>query len=348
MSRLPTGSAQAKNAYIPPNVQRAMQQQVQQSTPANLQKYAGGQSYIPKHAEQAMTKQLEKTLPAHMQEYITPFMQQQVVAGQASMHAQPSPVTPHAPTPNLMRRDHSLGFGEQHTVAIEPTAPNEGVTSLAYTPQYQPEPQPQQSYPPQQTPPANPPHGDLSFIMDPAQPPKKPRKFSLGGSPFKKILVAVGGLILLLIISSLFSGRSHVSPQLVSAAQQQQALIHLTTNAANEPSMSDASKNFAITTKLSLTSSQRQLLSYMSRNHKKLNSKALNLKVSSSADKQLAAALSDGSYDRTFLLIMQQQLNAYQRQLSLARANTPGHNGRVLIANEQQSAKLLQQMLETK
>jgi hypothetical protein len=347
MSRLPSGSTQAKNAYIPPHIQQAMQQHMQQSTPANLKQYADGQNYIPKHAEQAMVKQMEKTMPAHMKEYITPFMQQQVVAGQASVHSGPRPVAPHAPTPNLMRRDHSLGFGEQHTVAVEPATSRETPSSLAYTPQYQSE-QPQQSYPPQPAPTSAPPQGDYSFIMDPTQPPKKPRKISFGDSPLKRILFAVGALFLLLIITSLINGRSHVSPQLVSAAQQQQALIHLTSNAANEPSLSEGNKNFALTTKLSLTSNQRQLLAYLSRNHKKLDAKALSLKVSKSADKQLAAALSDGSYDRTFAAIMQQELNAYQRQLGLARTSTPGHNGRVLIANEQQSAKLLQHMLDTK
>jgi flagellar basal body-associated protein FliL len=326
-----------------------MNQHMQQSTPAILKQYAGGKTYIPAHAEKAMAAHMEKTMPAHMKEYIEPYMHQQVVAGQQSIRAaQPRPVSPHAPTPNLMRRDHSLGFGEQHNVSVEPKNPEPG-SSLAFTPQYQQSGN-QPGYSPQSGQPDNGQH-DYSFIMNPGPPPKR-RLLPRGGSLPQKIALIGGALLILLVIFSLVKGAvssSRVSPQLVTIVQEQQAMLHVLKNAdAHSDNLSDKNRNFAVSAKLSLASEQSRLLQYMKKNGKKVKAKELNQTISKTADTNLEASAKQDSYDRAFEQLMTQQLAAYRRRLVAAGTETAGPKGRQLLASEQQSAALLQKMLEAK
>ena len=324
-----------------------MAQHMQQAMPAHLKQYAGGQTYIPQHAEKAMMQQMQKSMPAHMQEYIPSFMHQQVTAGQQSIRGgQPRVPQPHAPVPNPMRRDHSLGFGEQHSVQVQTSADNLTPTDqISYSPQYQQPAQPGAPAPEGQAP-----QQPYEFIMNPAPPPKR-SLFPSGGSKMMRFAVLGGGLVILLILFSVIKSllfAPHVSPQLLTAAQDQQAMIHLVTNALDEPALSGTNSNFAVSAKLSLTSEQYRLLTYMKKNGKKVKPKVLNQMISKSTDDQLASAAKQDSYNRVFQEVMQQKLTAYQHRLALAKADTTGKKGRALLLSEQQSAQLLQKMLETK
>ncbi len=115
----------------------------------------------------------------------------------------------------------------------------------------------------------------------------------------------------------------------------------ISTQTQQQPTLSIANQNFAITAKLSLTSTQTQLLAYMKSNGKKVSTKALSSKVSTTTDKQLSDAVANSTYDATFKQVMQTQLTNYQKDLSAAYKQTKGPKGRQLLNQEYYGAQLL-------
>ncbi|HXR50424.1 MAG TPA: hypothetical protein VN778_05360, partial [Verrucomicrobiae bacterium] len=89
----------------------------------------------------------------------------------------------------------------------------------------------QPSYPPA---PMTPQPNDYSFITNPAPPPKP--GLPLPGNSFTaRLVIALGGLLVLLILFAIIKsvlGGSSNQPALLSVAQDQQEINHLTANAA--------------------------------------------------------------------------------------------------------------------
>jgi flagellar basal body-associated protein FliL len=188
--------------------------------------------------------------------------------------------------------------------------------------------------------------------MEPGQP-KARRSLPGGKSLLGRLIIAFGGLLVLIILFSVVKGlltpKVFSLPSFVSVAQDQQEMIHLATTASQQQAngLSTANKNFAVTAQLSLTSAQSQLLTYVQNNHKKISSKSLNLKVSASTDSQLTASAAGGNYDQTFQQIMQTQLTNYEQALKQAYAQTKGPKGRQLLSNEYNGAQLLLKQLNS-
>lgn len=199
--------------------------------------------------------------------------------------------------------------------------------------------QPQGPYVPNPAPSSLPPGYEF---MASTPPPK--RASSVPSSMIMRVVIVVVGLIVLLILFSvikgIFSGGSN-KPQLLSVAQDQQELIHLTTNALLVQTLSTSSKNAAITTQLSITSEQSQLLHYMVKTGIKVNAKQLSLKLSLATDKELTDAAAASSYDATLKTILQTKLGVYQKDLKQAYAKTSGPKGRELLKGDYDGAGLL-------
>lgn len=131
----------------------------------------------------------------------------------------------------------------------------------------------------------------------------------------------------------------------VATAQRQQEIVHVLNSALLQTTLSDSTKSFALTAKLSLTSSQSKLITYLAKNGTKLDAKTLNLKVSTAVDAQLTSSIASSTYDSTFKQIMQSQLEVYLNGLSTAYNQNKGHNGRALLQDDYKQAKLLQLQL---
>ncbi len=187
------------------------------------------------------------------------------------------------------------------------------------------------------------------------EPPKPPRgKLALpgfsGNSPvILKVGIVLGGLLVLIIIltvaKSLLSGGGNTQA-LTTVAQEQQAMIHILTNGAGtenqqQATLSDNTQKFASTASLTLTSAQQQLIQYMAINHKKVNAKALDLKINPITDQQLTTAASNSTYDSTFRQVMQTELVNYKKALQAAYQQTSGPKGRALLTEEFNGANLL-------
>jgi hypothetical protein len=209
------------------------------------------------------------------------------------------------------------------------------------------QPMPAPAPPPGQLPtPVQPPAGpnpDYGFIMSPeATPPK--RKLPGANSLLAKIVIVAGALILLLIIFSVVRGLlkgSNNFPEYTSLAQDQQSMVHITTDAANQTSISTTNKNFAVTAQTSLSSDQTQILKYLAQNKVKVKQKTLNQKIDPAVDKQLDDAVATNSYDSTFKQVMQAKLTAYTQKLKSTYNHTKGKHGRQLLSQEYANAQLL-------
>ncbi len=187
---------------------------------------------------------------------------------------------------------------------------------------------------------------NYDFITNPQQ---APRRLPLGGgSTLSRVLIVGVGLILLIILFSivkgLLSGGGNKAAML-HVVQDQQAIIHLTTAANQQPVIALSNKNFAVTGQLAIASEQQQLTSYLAKHSQKISLKQQSLKVSSAVDKQLTGALASSTYDATFQSVMKSQVTDYAAALKLAYQQTPGPVGRKLLTEDYNTAVLLLQQL---
>lgn len=189
---------------------------------------------------------------------------------------------------------------------------------------------------------------DYGFIMEPAKP---PRGGLLNNSSMAvRIAVILGGLLLLLVLFVIFKNLLSSKPKLdsyVTVAQDQQELIHLSTNSAQQQDLSTNNQNLASTAQLSLSSGQAQVVKYLANNGLKAPAKTLGLKVSKSLDQQLVSAEAAGTYNQTFQSIMKNQLNTYMNDMKLAYNQNKGKKGRALLNNQYTQATLLLQQAST-
>jgi hypothetical protein len=332
--------AQGKNGYIPPAVQRQMDQHLQRM-PANLQKYQGGNTYIPQKAAQQMTDHLNKSVPKSMQKYVSSYMHQQTTAGLNSLDpVRNAPLQERPPTPSLVRRDHSA-FGEQFSVDIN-TSEKPDSQNISFSPQYSAAQS--GSLPPAQ-PAANPSdaggqQNPYDFILKDAP---KPKRNLLGGGSFKSrlLIIAGGGLLLLVLaivfISVLSSGNKGVNQQLLELAQEQTEIMRVS-EIGIEKARSADTKNLATTIKYSVTSSRNDVLSII---NKKSTDKALTLKKNSSTDQTLDTAATNNNFDAVFTETMSNTLKTYQANVRTIYNATGNQKTKQTLSDTYNSAGVL-------
>lgn len=348
---MPSSSAQTRidrNSYVPPHIQQAMTQHMQQNMPAHLKKYVGeNAAYVPRHMEAQLAKQMQKNMPAHLKQYAGAYMQQQVMQPNTTRLHGPT-VTPGqtikpTPLPDKLNRSHSIEGLAQHTVELD-TLPNSA-------PLFQAEGNQQPEYNGQQAPQAPEhvsPEQAFDFIMNPDEP-KNNSKFTLGDSLPKKIAVLGGGLLVLMIVfvigKNIFGGGG-VSESFVTVAQQQQQILTLTKNASEQQNLNTTNKNFTETANLSISTSQSELINYLGLIGKKIAPKELLLGVKPSLITQLEAANAATTYNETYKSIMKAELNKYSNLLTATYQETTGEKGRALLSNDFDDAQLLLIQLE--
>lgn len=335
----------SQKTYVPQSVQHEMQRELQRSLPAHLKEYASGNTYVPQHAQKALMQHMEKNLPAHLRQYAGEFVRQQSASGAlAFRNHEPRPVQPVAPVANLMRRDHSLGFGQQYNVDVNnPT----NVGSLSYAPQYQ---QPSNSAAAAAPPragdtyaPSSPSGSNYDFIMNAD---KNQSNSWLVNAPLKTriLIVSVGGLILLLLIwigIALFTGGGSSNVQNFTALTQEQAeLVRLSQDPSNHATLS-STQNFAETTQLSLASDQQIFITYLKALGAAPSEQVLAARRSAQSDRQLAAAKQSGTYDQAYLSITQKGLDTYATGIKRAFEATSNPHERQLLKSAYQHAELL-------
>jgi hypothetical protein len=316
-----------------------MAKRMQQTLPANLQYYQRSGGYVPPHIQQQMAQHMQQTLPANLKQYIGPYMQQRVatqyLTPEASLVAQstPHPLSEHQISHDLthLSERHELpGMTVSPTISPQTSKPQDEV---------------------QPSGPAEP----YDFITNPPSPPKTSFLDVFHETSLPKLLGILGGgfvvcLLLIVILHSFLSTSFDLSPFL-SVLQDQQELIHLTSEVVQNPSEQAALpptyNNFIATTQATVTSSQNQLINYLLLNKQKINPKDISLKELTTTDSQLLAAVTSNTFPSTFQSIMTTELNTYRADIRFAYNQTTGKNGHIELLNEyKQTGLLLKQLNE--
>lgn len=192
------------------------------------------------------------------------------------------------------------------------------------------------------------PQGSYDFIMNPQKPSRSGFNFS-GTGLGMRLAIAGGGFVVLLIIISiainLFKGSDGSKPALLAVAQQQQALIHLTTGLSSQQGISQANLNAGVTINLSVGSEQKALFTYLTKNGYKITLQQVNLGIKPQLDTQLQTAQAAGTYNSTFQSVVGQQLDNYNTLLKRAYQTVKGPKGRALLTQDFNEVTILKQQL---
>ena len=202
---------------------------------------------------------------------------------------------------------------------------------------------------PQQFPapaPAPPEPSPYDFFMEP-QKPQKQGLFSGGAGGQKIILIAcvvIIGLVLAGIAAFIASSSKTDPTSLVTIAQTQQEVIRVATDGSKNAKTLRL-QNFAVTTAVTVTSSQRELVGFLEKRGTKVKDSSLNVSKNTQTDTALAAAVASNTYDVTFESSMKTELDNYEGQLNEANALATTKAERDLLQKQTISAQLLRKQL---
>jgi hypothetical protein len=181
------------------------------------------------------------------------------------------------------------------------------------------------------------------FIMNSQQQPKKPL---LGGSGMRqRLLVVIGGALVLMLILSLFtmlisSGGGDTNKRLRQLALEQEEIIRIATIGAQE-ARDINTRSFAITTKLSVSSHQQDVLAYLESKNIKFKNEQLSAGRNTETDKELEQAKDRNKFDETFNEILKSEVATYANNLEVAYSGTKNKAIRDFLGTSYTSAALL-------
>ncbi len=164
--------------------------------------------------------------------------------------------------------------------------------------------------------------GQYDFIMQGNHRPKG--LFSLGSSMQTRIIIILGGCIVLLlvgiIISAIFTkGGNNTNAALLGIAQRQAELARISQLPVSQAD-EQSTQNVAATMYASMLSEQALFSNLLASQGAKPSSKQLAARQSALTDNELASAKTSGTYDQTYLSIASTQLSSYIQALKLAYA----------------------------
>jgi hypothetical protein len=155
------------------------------------------------------------------------------------------------------------------------------------------------------------------FIMSSGAAPKKSWLPTPANKTQRIIFVAAGGFILLLLIVVGFSvisgGNNGDTDRLLKLAQQHAEIVRVA-EIGTEKARSPQARNLAATTKLTLQSSQGDLLDVVNK-FTKVGSKELAAGKNQDTDKALETAEQSNRFDEAFIETMNKSLSSYSSEL---------------------------------
>ena len=164
-----------------------------------------------------------------------------------------------------------------------------------------------------------------------------------GGSRAKRLIVAIGGLLVLVVLLAIFksalsSGNGVDLSSLYYVIGEQQELIGLTTT-GSQSTQNQGYLNLSYTIMASATTDKDKLVSLLEHNGMSLSSKKLVLQPS--ADQTLAQSLQNSTFDSVYPTVLRQQLNLYLQELSDAYAKNKSSVIQAYLKTDYDNAKLL-------
>jgi hypothetical protein len=165
-----------------------------------------------------------------------------------------------------------------------------------------------------------------------------------GNKRFGLILGGAAAVIVILIIAAALMPKGGAGTSWFSVAQEQQEVVRIC--GKGNTAYYQATRNFAVTCTISVSTDQLSLLNYMKQNKMSFKTKELGLKANAETDAKLKQATSSSSFDDSFRKVMVDQLNTYDQALTAQMGVTTGTNGRGLLTKAQQNAELLLKMAQ--
>lgn len=309
-------SAKYGYTYIPPSVQKSIASHMDRTMPANLKKYQNSR-YVPQHAEKAMSQHLQKSLPSHLKKYADSYVYQNVTYPSAGSGGAARSFTPPA------------GGGVNVKPLPRTLSPRQKFSSDETA---QPLPQPEGEPAEDQN------QNPYDFIMNP-QKPSRPAFTLPGDSMVQRVVMAVAGLIVFIVLASMASSflnkaNNAQRQKLISLAQTQSEIARV----ADEASEKISDKNLlykASTVQVTMKSSQQEVVSALAKRGKKLKDKVLNVQNPAN-DAVLSEGEQNGRYDEAYTQLLTKQLDSYQSQLqSVYDTGSPSEKSIVVSANNQ-------------
>jgi flagellar basal body-associated protein FliL len=181
------------------------------------------------------------------------------------------------------------------------------------------------------------------FIMDA----EHKRKKKLGKpSSFKSLILLIigGGLVLsiaIVAVSSLASRSQQAQTNgLISLTAQQQEIIRVA-GLGVSGSTDLLTQSWAETVKLSVTSQQKSLITYLTKNKVKDKELNLNSKLNKDTDAALKTATANNRFSDEFSSNLKQSLTTYASDLKKSYEGASGANSKAILKDSYESTTLL-------
>lgn len=187
------------------------------------------------------------------------------------------------------------------------------------------------------------PDPQFDFMLKNSPSPK--RGLALPGMPKPVRIIAAGlvGIVLLVIVINLFSGRGAVDTQpYLSVLARGQEIIRVTelTSSTSLPLQDPAAQALAATVDTTLTSDQQQITNYLAANKVKVSKLALSTNIDKTTDDKLQAASQNNSLDLAYENYLKASLNNYLEAIKTAYASG-GPNARAILKSSGENTNTL-------
>lgn len=200
---------------------------------------------------------------------------------------------------------------------------------------------PDQFNAPAPPPPASNPY---DFITTGGKPPKSGRLPSTSNPFVAKLIVLVGGavvvmIVVTLVVNLLFGSKTNLN-DLVSLAQTEQEIARVT-NQTQQTATDQTVAGAAISTRLTLLTQQQGVLTYLSTHRHKVGAKDLGLKKNITTDKRLVQAQATSTFDIVFTQIMRGQLQDYATSLQTASDSSSSKMVKTFLTTDYNQVQML-------
>ncbi len=184
------------------------------------------------------------------------------------------------------------------------------------------------------------------FIMNPPTAAKK-GKLPLPPTSSKRgriLVVAALALVAVIVISIMFSVFNSLSQEstneLIELAQRQQEIMRIA-DLGTKKARTQEAQSLAVTTKLTISSDQQQILTRLNKSKVKVKPSELNLRASSKTDALLTQAEQNNKFDDAFTETIQTQLKSYKQALKKAYDGNSSKSARSMLTTQYNNADKL-------
>lgn len=189
---------------------------------------------------------------------------------------------------------------------------------------------------------AQPSHDPYSFILNP---PPKPKKKILSGDSFgKRIMVIVGGAVVLMIaialVGTLIFGGKTSTESITELMQTQTEVMRIATK-GTLGTADQFTKNAAISAQLTFTTQRKEWQAFLSTYGISVDEKILLLKKNSKTDQLLDSAEANSTFDIAFSQAFENLLQDYKKELKAIYDTTSNTKERDLLEKHYDQTDLL-------